>query len=331
MCWPAFDRSRVSQTLRLIRGATLAGAAGFGGVVVMIGWFGVRATLQQVAGGTPALPAALSVHMVQLALSALAWGALLPARVPAWHLFRARWVREAVNSIFPVASLGGAVVGTRLLTRDGISPASGAASATADITGEAIAQVFFLICGLIVAAAIPHAPLSLAALALILGPLLAMVGTLVVAQAGGLFGWIERKLARVLPARLARMVDGLQTRLRDIYRHPGRLAANVAISFCAWSLGAAEVWVLLRGLDHPAGPRVCYAIESLGLVARSVGFAVPAGLAAQETGFVLAGALFGLPRETGLAISLLKRLRELMVGVSGVLYWQWVERRLWLR
>ena len=55
-------------------------------------------------------------------------------------------------------------------------------------------------------------------------------------------------------------------------------------------------------------------------MARSLAFAIPGGIAAQETGFVLACGLFGIPpRRQALAMSLLKRLRELVVGVAGVL------------
>jgi putative membrane protein len=298
----------------------------------MIGWFGLRATLSQISGGLPALPAIIVVHAAQLLVSGLAWRMLLPVRLSAWQMFRARWLREAVNSILPVANLGGSVVGARLLTRDGrIDPASAVASAAADITGEAIGQVLFLLCSLAIATTLPHRPVSPVWMLAVTAPLVAVVAGLIVAQALGLLGWLERLLRRFLPRRFGRALRGLQARLSGIYAEPWRVAGDVAGNFVGWSLGAAEAWVLLRALGHPVSPQAAYVIESLGLVARSLAFAVPAGLAAQETGFVLACALFGLPHQTGLALSLLKRVRELIVGVSGVLYWQVLERRAWLR
>jgi hypothetical protein len=41
--------------------------------------------------------------------------------------------------------------------------------------------------------------------------------------------------------------------------------------------------------------------------------------------------MFGLPADTALAISLSKRVRELALGVPGLLLWQFVEGRYHLR
>jgi len=56
-----------------------------------------------------------------------------------------------------------------------------------------------------------------------------------------------------------------------------------------------------------------------------VGFVAPAGLGVQEGTYALVGPLFGLPAEAGLALSLLKRGRDLVVGVPTLLAWQAVE------
>jgi putative membrane protein len=292
-------------------------------LAALVGWFGLRGTLGAVSSGLPSIPATLLINAVQLALAGFAWGALLPVRLPAWHLVRARWVREAVNSVLPVASLGGSVVGARLLARDrGVDTATAGASAAVDITGEAVAQMAFLVLALLLASTLPHAPFRALWVA---APLAVMVACLIAAQAAGLIGWIERFCLRVLPPRLAAGVRGLEQRLRALYAAPRRLAVNILYNFLSWSVGAAEVWVLLRALGHGVPWRAAYPIEALGLVARSLGFALPAGVGAQETGFVLAGALFGIPHEASLAMSLLKRVRELIVGVAGVVYWQWIE------
>jgi hypothetical protein len=39
------------------------------------------------------------------------------------------------------------------------------------------------------------------------------------------------------------------------------------------------------------------------------------------------GALFGLPADISLAIALSKRVRELLLGLPGLLVWQWTETR----
>jgi hypothetical protein len=43
------------------------------------------------------------------------------------------------------------------------------------------------------------------------------------------------------------------------------------------------------------------------------------------------GALFGLPAETALAISLSKRVRELILGLPGLFVWHWIEGHYLLR
>ncbi len=308
-----------------LRGAAIAGIAAFAVLALMALRFGMRGTALLVARGLPALPPTLLIGAAQLSLAGLAWGALLPTRPPAAVLIRARWVREAVNSILPVASLGGSVVGARLLSRQGGVPGpQAAASAAADVTGEAIAQFAFLLLALLLASTLPHAPYRPIEVIVPVG--LALLG-LVLAQAAGLIGWLERLAIRLLPARFATALAGMEQKLRAIYAAPWRMAGNIGWNFLSWSVGALEVVVLLAALGHPIPWRAAYAIEGLGIVARSLGFALPAGIGAQEAGFVLAGMLFGVPKDVALAMSVLKRIRELIIGITGVSYWQWREWR----
>jgi uncharacterized membrane protein YbhN (UPF0104 family) len=58
---------------------------------------------------------------------------------------------------------------------------------------------------------------------------------------------------------------------------------------------------------------------------------VPGALGVFEGGLVAFGALFGLPADISLAISLAKRVRELALGLPGLAVWQWVEGHHLLR
>lgn len=51
----------------------------------------------------------------------------------------------------------------------------------------------------------------------------------------------------------------------------------------------------------------------------------------QEGAYALLGPLFGLPVEAALALSLLKRARDITIGVPVLLSWQLVESRRRLR
>jgi uncharacterized membrane protein YbhN (UPF0104 family) len=81
----------------------------------------------------------------------------------------------------------------------------------------------------------------------------------------------------------------------------------------------------------PLGWEAAFVIESLGQAARSAGFAVPGALGVQEAGFILVGGLFAIPPETAIALSMVKRARELAIGLPGLVAWQWAEGKRLLR
>ena len=66
-------------------------------------------------------------------------------------------------------------------------------------------------------------------------------------------------------------------------------------------------------------------IESLMHAVRGAAFAVPGALGAQEGGLIILCAIFGVPPEAALALSLVKRLPDLILGVPGLLAWQAME------
>ena len=58
---------------------------------------------------------------------------------------------------------------------------------------------------------------------------------------------------------------------------------------------------------------------------RGAAFAVPGALGAQEGGLIVLCAIFGVPPEAALALSLVKRIPDLVLGVPGLLAWQAIE------
>ena len=68
-------------------------------------------------------------------------------------------------------------------------------------------------------------------------------------------------------------------------------------------------------------------IESLLYAVRSVAFAVPNAVGVQEGAYIMLGAAFGLTPEVALALSLLKRARDLVIGVPALIAWQILESR----
>jgi uncharacterized membrane protein YbhN (UPF0104 family) len=54
---------------------------------------------------------------------------------------------------------------------------------------------------------------------------------------------------------------------------------------------------------------------------------VPGGLGTQEAGFVLFGSAVGLAPQAALALSLARRMRQVLLGLPALLSWYWTERR----
>ncbi len=52
---------------------------------------------------------------------------------------------------------------------------------------------------------------------------------------------------------------------------------------------------------------------------------MPGALGAQEGGLILLCAIFDVPPEAALALSLVKRIPDLVLGVPGLLAWQAIE------
>ena len=68
-------------------------------------------------------------------------------------------------------------------------------------------------------------------------------------------------------------------------------------------------------------------IESLGQALRAVGFAVPGSLGVQEGGYILVCGLLGVGPQAAIELSFLKRIREVALGIPGLIGWQIIEGR----
>ena len=319
------------RPVRFPRAAIVAICLGGTAVIALVAWVGARAIGAQVLLAAWAIPPILALHAAQLWLSALAWrrssgtGPDLPGQ-GTWLLIR--WVREAVNALLPVAQVGGAFVGVRLLTQRGVSSVLAGAGTTLDMTVEALGQLLFTLAGLVALAAISadHAwwPWFGGGIAL----MATGTGGLILAQRAGLLRLVEilaRRMSAVFPALSPDVAQGLHAELMRLERDRAGLLHSLSLHLLAWLLGVGETWLALAAMGHPAGLPVALVVESVGMAARSAGFIVPGALGVQEGGFVLVGSLVGLPPDAAIALSMVKRARELLVGVPGLLAWQWTE------
>jgi putative membrane protein len=274
----------------------------------------------------PALPLAMAVHVAQLAATAMAWRGLFHAPAPGFPLMlRARWIRESLNGLLPLVGIGGGVLAASAIARQTGRPFGGvAAAATVDLMIEAVTQLPFLLIGLAIFAAFAPGTLSPMQIGALLLPLV-----LAALFVGALSLGLGREAVLRLAGRFGfgRQIEALGETLRVVNAGPGPVARGAAWHFLAWSLGALEVWLILAMLGTPVGLAEAYAIESLGLAARSLGFILPAGLGAQEAGLAAVALAFGVPLQEAVALAMLKRLREVAMNLPGLIAWNWIERR----
>ncbi len=315
--------------------ALLSIALGGGAVIALVAWFGAQSIGHEVMEVLWIIPATLSLHLVQLYLSAVAWRISVSTRKPRMIVwFRLRWIREAVNSLLPVAQMGGNIVGIRMLTQRGVPGSLSGAGTTLDLTIEAFTQFAWTMIGIGVLTAIstdqswrPWLEGGMITMAF------GLIG-FVVAQRAGMMRLIERfaeKLQRVFPNLPMDAVRGLHAELMRLQENRRALWQAFGIHLFAWMLGTLEVWAILWALGLTPDFTEALVIESLGMAARSAGFVVPGALGVQEAGFILVCGLFQIHPDFAIALSMAKRVRELSVGIPGLVAWQLAEGKRLVR
>ena len=308
-------------------GVILATIAGFVVATLIVGYFGFGAVFKALAViGWRGLLFLCLYSVVPLILLGSAWFVLdetAPARQ--WSAFVwGRVVRDAGAELLPFSHLGGFVIGARAAILRGVAPTAVYATTVVDVTAEIIAQLGFTAIGLglLVLRLGDRSHHSALVGAVVAGMALSAVAAaaFIALQRRGVH-LIEQLAARFLPA--AADDAGLVGRaLHTLYDNPLRIAAAVALHFGAWIASAVGIWLALRLARQDISLEAILAIESLVGAVRSAAFLAPMGIGIQEGAYALIGPLFGLGPELSLALSLLKRARDVGVGVPALLGWQ---------
>jgi glycosyltransferase 2 family protein len=312
--------------------ALLAGLVAAVWVVWAVGFDAVLGAVSQAGFGGLALLCLYSA-LVFVSL-ALAWSTMLPPerRLGLRDFYLGRLVRDSIAEISPFSPVGGMVAAARLMILKGMNGAYASASVAADATTEAMAQVVFLAFGIVVAVlhlggVVDSGPLLQAMIATLLLAIPGIAGLIFLQKRGS--GFAERMALRFFPQ--AR--DGVSFRdaIHHLYDSPKLLAASSFWHLVAWIGAGGATWIAFRLVGADISFIDAMAIEALLCTLRSIAVFVPAAIGVQEGGYVALAQLFGLPAEMGLAVSLLKRAREIVLGIPALLYWQSVEGRAALR
>jgi putative membrane protein len=274
----------------------------------------------------------VAVHLALIGVMGLGWGALARGVHPAIWFVWGRLVREGTAEVLPLSQLGGFVFGSRALVLAGTSTRFAAASTVVDVTLELVTQLFYTLLGLgLLAALKPGSAIELPALAALLG-MATLAGLFVLAQRRGL-ATVERAIAGLTQKLFGSQAQmgSMRATIGDLHGNRGNLIRSGALHLAAWLLVGGETWLMLRLLGAPVGLAAALVIDSLLSGLRSMAFMVPQALGVQEGGYILLGALFGVSPEVALALSLVRRARDLTIGAPVLLAWQWLEGRRALR
>jgi putative membrane protein len=311
----------------------LAGAALFTGLLVQEGAPDVARALATVGWWMAAITA---FHLFPMVLDGLSWWMLFPSRDRESYrtIFWMRWLGESVSNLLPAAQVGGDLVRARLAVLNGTRVSVAGATVLVDITVSIFTQTFFTLLGLgLLVFATGRTNL--------LGPALAGAPLAILAVAG--FYIIQRLgLFRLFMAIVSRSANDSKWRslagkggeldevLRSIYAKRQLIFACCLCTMASWLIGSAEVWIGLSALGIPASFDKAVILESIGQGVRSALFFIPGAIGVHEGGYIFVGGLLGVPGEAAFALALIRRVRELALGVPGLVLWQLIEGgRVW--
>lgn len=305
----------------------LVTAIGLSTIAVLVGYFGAGAVWESLLSvGAGGFAAICAIHLVLIAVMGLAWRALLPGYRPL-ALVWGRLVRDSGSEALPLSQVGGYVLGARAASLAGVPGSLAAASTIVDVTLEFVAQIAYTGLGLAWFVHLqPGHPAT--------QPVL--IGLVVAVGAAGAFLLVQRhalnyvdRIAGVLglswTERTAAGAAAVRDALAAIYRNAAGLWWSFALHLICWVASAIEAWLALSLAGLPIRFGAVLALESLLYAIRTAVFVVPNAVGIQEGAYILLGASFGLTPEMALALSLLKRARDLVIGLPAIGLWQAIE------
>ncbi|MXV36253.1 MULTISPECIES: lysylphosphatidylglycerol synthase domain-containing protein [unclassified Saccharibacter] len=281
----------------------------------------------------------IAVQFVVNLILGVAWKGSI-ADISLARLTAARFVRDAAAACLPFSQLGGMIIGIRATTaghpcrttdHTHIGWPEGVAANLIDITTEVLGQIAFIVLALLCLIGHQDAgrfiwPLSIAMVLLSLG----MAGFIWTQQHGGnLLKRLAYFLAKHTSADWGDALTGnttnFQNYLDSLWSRPSRIACGAALHLACWLGSAFMTWLSLRLLGVTLTFFDATAIEGVVCGIMSAGFLVPGALGVQEGAYVALGLIFGIPSDIAFSLSLLRRGRDIVIGIPTLLLWQYYE------
>ena len=257
----------------------------------------------------------------------LTFGHQLPPTLSFGRLIRIRWAGESINTLVPSGYLGGEAVKVYLLHQAGISGWTGATSVVVSKTVQILTQVLFIALGASLGAMhLPPGSPFRTALWAITGCAMTVLLLLIGTQYYGFFRSLNRVAAfsprwRQWFEQHRQRIQEVDHSIRSFYHcEPRWFLLSAGAYLAGWLCDTLEIWLVSAWLGwHVDWPRAA-AIEAFIGVAKALGTFVPASIGVQESGVVLLFRAFGLTSSQALAYALLRRGRELVYALVGLVF-----------
>ena len=298
----------------------LVGLGLLGWILAQADFAELGAALTQIGWGALAV---LAVYAVSFLADTVVW--LLTIRsfpVDLQHFvvaFRLRMVGEFFNVVTPLGGMGGEPVKAMLLKNQyGVALQEGTASVILYRTLTVLVLVVFLGGGLALAMQDPAFPAvyqgaafaGLIALSVCIVLFFLVQRYQLVSLTGG---WLSSKSFGQALNRVLHHIQDIDERLLSFYTQDrGRLLGAFGFAALGWSIGILEIYVAMLFLGQPVSLWEAWIIEAAAQLVRAGTFFIPASLGAQDGALMLvASAMTGQPT-TGLAMAVVRRLREIV-------------------
>lgn len=275
------------------------------------------------------LPLLLLPYAATSLLWALSWRVLLQgdSRPSLARLFVLRLGGESLNQLTPAATFGGEPFKAAGLMQAGIAWPDAVASLAIQKALLVVSLVLYIVFAIfLVPVVLPEAPAWIV--------ISCSAATLLLAGGGGAFLYLQRRhpcsacasllkrsrLGKAFIEKHGEGLDQLDLTLSEFYRSHARQALlSLGLILLGWAMHAVEVSLIFSLLEAPIDFEVALCLDGLSQLAAALGFLIPASLGVQDGGNVMLSLGFELGATLGAAFSVLRRFREAVWLVLGLL------------
>ncbi len=277
----------------------------------------------------------IGIFLVHEVVRAIALGRCLPtdARISLWRLTWVQCLGEAVRALTHTGPLVSEPARGWMLARHGVDGAHAYAAAVSELIANSC-----------ISAVVTILVLGFALMAMPLGPKLAVLSHVllwlslawVLIVAIGLtfriyiIGTILGRMGslpfigtrvRTDPMQVRRMEDAILRVLRD---RPTIMVQVVVLEFVAQALLIFDTYWVFRSMELPVSMTRTLLVEALTKLANFIQL-----VGATEGAYVVVFEWLGMTAAVGFALSLVKRVRSLVIAGLSLLLMVWIDRRMW--